>query len=312
MNMSIKRLAVLSVAAAAITVPCRASNAQAKPLVSIDGSSTVFPITEAVAEEFQIANKGAVNVTVGVSGSGGGFKKFCAGETDISNASRPIKQKEIDLCKAAGIDFTEIPVARDALTVVINKNNGAVSSMTLDELKKLWSADTSPKVTTWSQIRPGLPNEKISLYGPGTDSGTFDYFTEEILGKEGNSRSDYVASEDDNILVQGVANDKFSLGYFGFAYYLENQDKIKPVAIDSGNGPVLPSSETVENGSYTPLSRPLFIYVSTKSLKKPEVKAFVEYYLDNAKELSSEVGYVPLKPAEYANYKSEIIKKASK
>lgn len=309
MNMSIKHLAILGVTAsiATATLPSLSANAQTK-LITIDGSSTVFPITEAVAEEFQIENKGKINVTVGVSGSGGGFKKFCAGEIDISDASRPIKQKEIDLCKAKNIDFIEIPVARDALTVVVNKSNPYISSMTIEELKKLWSADTSPAITTWNQIRPYWPNQKISLYGPGTDSGTFDYFTEEVLGKGGNSRSDYVASEDDNILVQGVSRDKNALGYFGFAYYLENKDIIKPVAIDSGNGPVKPAPETVMDGSYTPLSRPLFIYVSTTALKKPEVKSFVKYYLDNAAALSAEVGYIPLGSSEYAKSKDSVKK----
>ena len=201
------------------------------------------------------------------------------------------------------------------MTVVVNKENSAISSITIDKLKKLWSASASPKITTWSQLYPSNPSlagKKVTLYGPGTDSGTFDYFTEEVLGKEGNSRFDYVASEDDNILVQGVANDKYALGYFGYAYYLENKNKIKAVAIDSGNGPVFPSAENVESGKYTPLARPLFIYVSSNSLKKPEVKEFVNYYLDNASTLSSEVGYIPLKPSEYANYKTEILKKASR
>ncbi|MCM1985266.1 PstS family phosphate ABC transporter substrate-binding protein [Lyngbya confervoides] len=307
-----KRFTLIGVAIAAFTlavVPSLEATAQSAKLIQIDGSSTVFPITEAVAEEFQAKNRGKINVTVGVSGSGGGFKQFCAGEIDIANASRPIKSAEMDLCKQNGIKYVEIPVARDALTVVINQNNPFVDMMTIEELKKLWSSETNPKVTTWSQIRPGWPNQKISLYGPGTDSGTFDYFSEEVLGKGGSSRADYVASEDDNLLVQGVSRDKNALGYFGFAYYLENKDLIKAVPIDSGAGPVVPSSETVENSTYTPLSRPLFIYVSDQALNRPEVSSFIGFYLDNAADLSSEVGYVPLSSSDYAAARTNVTQK---
>jgi phosphate transport system substrate-binding protein len=259
--------------------------------VEIDGSSTVFPITEAVAEEFQAANPDVL-VTVGVSGTGGGFKKFGAGETDISNASRPIKDKEAAAAKEKGIEPIELPVAFDGLSVIVNLQNDFVDYLTVEELNKIWAPDS--KVTKWSEVRAGWPDEEIKLYGPGTDSGTFDYFTEVINGEGGASRSDYNASEDDNTLVTGVSGDKYSLGYFGYAYYIENQDKLKIVPIDGGNGPVVPTEETINDGSYAPLSRPIFIYVSNKSLERPEVKAFVEYYLTVGRELVSEVGYIQL------------------
>lgn len=294
-------------ASIAIAVP----SSLATPLVLIDGSSTVFPITEAVAEEYQTATSGKVNVTVGVSGSGGGFKKFCAGETDISNASRPIKTEEIALCKKAGIRFIELPVATDALTIVVNKNNSWISSITTEELKKLWSPDTNPPIKKWSDLRSGLPNQPIALYGPGTDSGTFDYFTETITGGTGKIRTDFTASEDDNILVQGVSRDQYSLGYFGYAYYIENLDRIKSLAVDAGKGQgsVAPSPDSVISQKYKPLSRPLFIYVSQKSLAKSEVKAFVDYYLNNAATLASEVGYVALPSDAYANAKANFAAK---
>jgi phosphate transport system substrate-binding protein len=243
--------ALMSLAIAPVSV-------QAAGAVKIDGSSTVFPITEAVAEEFQKTNKG-VQVSVGVSGTGGGFKKFCAGETDISNASRPIKQEEIDSCKAKGIRFVELPIAIEALTVVVNPQNNWVDKLTVSELKKIWEPNSVVK--TWSQVRAGFPNQPIALYGPGTDSGTFDYFTEAIVGKSKSSRADYTASEDDNILVQGVSKDKNALGYFGFSYYKENQQRLKAVAVDAekGKGAVIPSPQSVTDGSYIPLTRPLFI-----------------------------------------------------
>jgi phosphate transport system substrate-binding protein len=259
--------------------------------IKIDGSSTVFPITEAVAEEFQIANPDTL-VTVGVSGTGGGFEKFGRGETDISNASRPIKDKELAAAKEKGIDPIEIPVAFDGLTVVVNSANDFVDHLTVEELNKIWAPDSTVK--KWSEVREGWPPEEIKLYGPGTDSGTFDYFTEVINGESGASRTDYNPNEDDNILVQGVAGDKYSLGYFGYAYYVENQNKLKAVPIDGGNGPVAPTDETINNGTYSPLSRPIFIYVSNKSLDRPEVKAFVEFYLTEGRELVSEVGYIQL------------------
>jgi phosphate transport system substrate-binding protein len=236
--------------------------AQAAALVKIDGSSTVFPITEAVAEDFQKAKRGAVNVTVGISGTGGGFKKFCRGQIDIANASRPILKKEMDECKASGVQYVEMPVAFDALTVVINPRNDWSKNITVEELKKIWEPAAQGKITKWNQVNASWPDEAFKLYGPGSDSGTFDYFTEAVVGKAKSSRGDFTASEDDNVLVQGVASDKNGLGFFGFAYYIENQKKLKAVGVDGGKGPVLPSMKTVEDGSYQPLSRPIFIYVN--------------------------------------------------
>ncbi|KPK79687.1 MAG: hypothetical protein AMS25_11595 [Gemmatimonas sp. SM23_52] len=264
--------------------------------VRIDGSSTVFPITEAVAEEFQKGHQ-AVRVTVGISGSGGGFKKFCARETDVSDASRPIKGSELETCQAAGIDPMEIVVGYDGLSVVVNPENDFVSCLTVDELKRIWQPGSS--VRTWRDVRPDWPAEEIVLYGPGTDSGTFDYFTEAIVGEEDASRPDFTASEDDNVLVQGVTGDRYSLGYFGYAYYAENTDKLKLVSIDGGAGCVAPTPETVQSGEYTPLSRPLFIYVNQGALTRPEVKSFVRYYLTHASELVPQVGYVALSADRY-------------
>jgi phosphate transport system substrate-binding protein len=266
-------------------------------MVTIDGSSTVFPISEAMAEEFQIANRG-VRVTVGISGTGGGFKKFCSGETDISDASRPIKQSEVELCRENGIDPMEIPVAWDGLTVVRNPANDWATCMTVDELKRVWQPGSS--ITRWSQVRSGWPEEEIKLYGPDTDSGTFDYFTKAIVGEEDASRDDYTASADDNVLVVGVAGDRGSLGYFGYAYYEESSDVLAAVAVDNGEGCVLPDRETIENGTYAPLSRPMFIYTKAQALAKPQVRAFLQFYLDNATTLVSEVGYVPLADQRYA------------
>ncbi len=287
------------------TVPVVAAD----KLVQIDGSSTVYPITEAVAEEFQKANKG-LKVTVGISGTGGGFKKFCRGETDISDASRPISKKEMDACKQAGIKYIELPVAFDALTVVVNKNNTWLNSITVDELKKMWEPAAQGKVLKWSDVNPKWPNEKLVLFGPGADSGTFDYFTDAINGKEKASRGDFTASEDDNVLVQGVSRDKHALGYFGFAYYVENKDKLKAVPVVGKSGKaVMPSLEAVMDGTYQPLARPIFIYVSEKSMDKPEVRSFVEFYMQNATGLVKEVGYVPLTKQNYdvalKNFKSK-------
>ena len=273
-----------------------------KGTVKVDGSSTVFPITEAVAEEFgKVKEHRRVRVTVGVSGTGGGFKKFLAGETDINDASRPIKQKEIDKAKKNGVKYIELPVAYDGLSVVVNKKNTWVDYLTVAELHKIWKPGSTVK--TWKDIRSNWPDQKIQLYGPGTDSGTFDYFTEVINGKSQVSRSDFTKSEDDNVLVKGVAGDKGSLGYFGFAYYVENKDKLKVVPIKQGNKkPVAPTMTTINNGSYAPLSRPIFIYVNLKSAKKPEVRKFIRFYLKNAKELVKEVGYVPLLDQDYQKH----------
>lgn len=275
---------------------------EAKPslagLVKVDGSSTVFPITEAVAEEFR-RDHPQVNVTVGVSGTGGGFKKFARGEIDISDASRPIQAEEAEQCRQAGIEYIELPIAYDALTVVVNPKNTWCEAMTVEELKRLWEPEAQGKITKWSQIRPGWPDKEIKLLGPGVDSGTYDYFTEAIVGKEHASRGDFVPSEDDNVLVQGVSQDPYALAYFGYAYYEENRDRVKAVAIDNGSGPVAPSEETLRNGTYQPLSRPLFIYVNRAAADRSEVEAFVEFYLSQAKNLVREVGYFPLSEEAY-------------
>ncbi|SFN90097.1 PstS family phosphate ABC transporter substrate-binding protein [Nitrosospira briensis] len=277
-----------------------ANIANAGSMVKIDGSSTVYPITEAVAEDFQNAKKGAVRVTVGISGTGGGFKKFCRGETDIVNASRPILQKEMEDCKKAGVQYVEMPVAFDALTVVVNPRNNWSKAITVAELKKIWEPAAQGNITRWSQVNPAWPDEPLKLYGAGADSGTFDYFTEAIVGKAKSSRGDFTASEDDNVLVQGVASDKNALGFFGFAYYVENQKKVKAVPVDGGKGPVHPSAKTVEDGSYAPLSRPIFIYVNIKSAERPEIRQFVEFYMKNAPDLVKEVKFFPLPVQAYA------------
>lgn len=265
--------------------------------ISADGSSTVFPITEAMAEEFGKEHQGKVRVKVGLSGTGGGFKRFCAGETDISNASRPIKDSEKEICQQNQVTYVEIPVAYDGLSIIVNPKNTFVQCLTVAELKKVWEPGSTVK--TWADVRRGFPNQAIKLYGPGTSSGTFDYFTEEINGKQGASRADYTASEDDNVLVQGVEGDANSLGYFGFAYYQENAQRLKLVPVDGGSGCVTPSNETIKNGTYKPLSRPLYIYVTTKAMQRPEVDAFVEYFLNHAPELVPQVGYVPLESGQY-------------
>lgn len=272
-------------------------------LIKIDGSSTLFPVTEAVAEEFQKANQGKVQVTVGISGTGGGFKKFTRGEIDVANASRPILKEEMDQAKANGIEFIELAVAFDALTVVVHPQNTWVTSLTIEELKKVWQPEAQDKIMTWDQIRPDFPKEKIALFGAGADSGTFDYFTDAVVGKAKSSRGDYTGSEDDNVLVQGIEGNKFALGYLPFAYYEPHKDRMKAVSIQWDKNkvkePVLPSLENVLAGTYNPLSRPLFIYVSKKSLEKPEVRQFVEYYLKNAATLAKEVKYLPLPEKAY-------------
>ena len=291
--------------AAAIGVSGLVAHAQ-NSLIAIDGSSTVFPITEAMAEEFMGANPD-VNISVGVSGTGGGFQKFCAGETVISDASRPIKDSEKELCAAAGIEYEVIPVAYDAITVVVNPANDWAATLTTDELQKIWAPASEGSITNWNQVNPDFPDAPLNLYGPGTDSGTFDYFTDEINGEEGASRADYTASEDDNVLVLGVSRDQNALGYFGMSYYLENADSLKAVGIasdDTDVEPVIPSQETIEE--YMPLAREIFFYVNKAAMaSRPEVKSFVEFYLDKAEETTdniiSEVGYVPLPASSYAN-----------
>ncbi|MFP5463225.1 MAG: PstS family phosphate ABC transporter substrate-binding protein [Gammaproteobacteria bacterium] len=275
-----------------------AGTAHAAGLIEIDGSSTVYPVTEAVAEEFQKVS-GGTKVTVGISGTGGGFKRFCRGEIDISDASRPILREEMILCAQAGVKYYELPVAYDALTVVVGKNNTFVDYLTVEELKKMWEPAAQGKVTNWKQIRDSFPDMPLKLAGPGADSGTFDYFTEAVMAKAKSSRGDYQASEDDNVIVQFVSRDKGALGYFGLAYYEENKDKLKavPIKANASAPAVVPSLETVNNSSYQPLSRPIFIYVKEKAKARPEVREFVEFYLKNGGELAKEVGYVDL-PAE--------------
>ena len=293
----VKALSLAALVAAAFSTSSHAAD----KIVKIDGSSTVYPITEAVAEDFQKQKK--IKVTVGISGTGGGFKKFCRGETDISNASRPILQKEIDICKEAGIQFIELPIAYDALTIVVSPKNDWVKSLTVAELNKMWAPSAQGSVKSWKQINAAYPDKPLKLFGPGADSGTFDYFTEAIVGKAKSSRGDYTASEDDNVLVNGVAGDAGGLGYFGYAYYEENQDKLRavPIVATGKTAGVLPSPETVKDGTYQPLARPIFIYVNaTAAAFKPEVKAFVDYYLANAPTLVKEVKYVPLPSNEYA------------
>jgi phosphate transport system substrate-binding protein len=278
--------------------------------VKIDGSSTVFPITEAVAEDFQKSKKGAIRVTVGISGTGGGFKKFCRGETDISNASRPILKAEMEECRKAGIEYMEMPVAYDALTVVINPKNNFIKSMTVAELKKIWEPSAQGKITHWNQVNPAWPNSPIKLFGAGADSGTFDYFTEAINGKSKASRGDFTASEDDNVLVQGVQRDVNALGYFGYAYYAENREKLKavPIVEKDGKPAVSPSLETVINGTYQPLARPIFIYVNAKSAAKPEVREFIQFFNQHGEKLTKEVKYVPL-PSKAYSYNLEVLSK---
>jgi phosphate transport system substrate-binding protein len=303
--MSALRLSLLSTLIVAGLAACGSQPDQATTpaaqVVQIDGSSTVYPISEAIAEEFQIQNQGSYKVTVGVSGTGGGFKKFCRGELDIANASRPIQKSEMETCAAAGIKYFELPIAYDALTVVVNPQNSFLSTASVEQLKQIWAPESQGTITRWNQIDPSWPDAEFKLYGAGSDSGTFDYFTEAVVGKAKSSRGDYTASEDDNTLVQGVAQDVNALGYFGYAYYAENQDKLKAVAIATAAGApgVLPSDATVIDGSYVPLARPMFIYVSEKSLARAEVKAFIDFYFANIAELAREVRYVPLPQEAY-------------
>ncbi|WP_319244172.1 PstS family phosphate ABC transporter substrate-binding protein [uncultured Propionivibrio sp.] len=279
-------------------------------VVKVDGSSTVYPITEAVAEDFQKAKKNAVKVTVGISGTGGGFKKFCRGEIDVSDASRPILKAEMEACKQAGIQYYELPVAFDAITVVVNPKS-FLKDISVEQLKAMWEPAAQGKVSKWNQINPAWPDAPIKLFGPGADSGTFDYFTEAVVGKAKSSRGDYTASEDDNVLVQGISRDVNAIGYFGYAYYAENTSKLKALAVveKAGKAGVAPSEKTVLDGSYQPLSRPIFIYVNAKSYEKPEVKEFVEYYMKEGAKLSKEVKYVPLPAKAYTVNLEHIAKK---
>ncbi len=272
--------------------------------IKIDGSSTVYPITEAVAEEFRV-DQPDVKVTVGVSGTGGGFKKFGRGEIDINDASRLIKEAESAICAESNIKFVDLKIAYDGLLIIVNKENSWVDHFTVEELKKIWEPEAQGKITRWNQIRSTWPAEEFHLYGPGVASGTYDYFTEAIVGKSGSSRGDYTASEDDNVLVQGIAGDKNGIAFFGLAYYEENKEQLKLVGVDNGKGPVVPSIETVKNGTYAPLARPIYIYVSDVAAKRAEVTNFVNFYLTNAPTLVPDVGYISLTDDEY---KSEIEK----
>jgi phosphate transport system substrate-binding protein len=301
--------------ASALVATTTLASAELTGDVKLDGSSTVYPISEAVGEEFQIANP-KTRVTIGVSGTGGGFKRFCAGETDISNASRPIKPTEVDACATAKIGYIELPIAYDGLAVLANPANDWLDCMTPAELKKLWEPAAQRTVTRWNQIRATWPDEEIHLFGPGADSGTYDYFAEAIVGKDVGTRGDFQASEDDNVLVQGIAGDKLALGFFGLAYYEENKDKLKLIAIDDGDsengtGCIKPTQVTVENGTYQPLSRPLFIYVRTTSADRPEIDAFVDFYFDNATDLISEVGYIPFPPDAYTLVRTRFEKRVT-
>jgi phosphate transport system substrate-binding protein len=310
---------VIFILAAAVLTSCgggntsgegKDSSAAKASSIQIDGSSTVYPITEIIAEEFEAANAG-LKVVAGESGTGGGFKKFVRAEIDIADASRPISKKEDSACKAAGIEYVELPVAFDGLAVVVNPQNTWANDITVKELQMLWAPEAQGKITKWSQIRKGWPNENINLYGAGTASGTFDYFTEAIVGKAKSCRGDYNPSEDDNILVKGISTDKYALGFFGYHYYKANKEKLKVLAIDdqkdeNGKGAIVPSEETILNATYQPLSRPLFIYVSKKSLEKAEVKNFAGFFLDNAAKFVPETGYIPLTAEIYSKAKARL------
>ena len=296
---NLSRFVVIALLTGAAMFPHGFAGAQPPSLVKIDGSSTVFPITEAVSEEFQKQDRGVARVTVGISGTGGGFKKFCRGETDIQDASRPIMAVEIAACKQQGVQYYELPVAFDAMALVVSRQNSWVDSLSVAELKAMWEPPAQGKITRWNQIRATWPDAPLKLFGAGSDSGTFDYFTEAIVGKAKASRGDYTASEDDNTLVQGIANDKHALGYIPFAYYEPNSKRLKAVAVDAGRGGVLPSRQTVESGTYQPLARPIFIYVSKQSAGRPEVRRFVDFYLTHAADLVAQVKYVPLPKEAY-------------
>ena len=274
--------------------------AQETQSIRIDGSSTVYPITNKIVEEYRAVQTKPVDIEVNFSGTGGGFDKFCSGETDINNASRPIQQEEMKACREAGVAYIELPIAFDALTVVVNPANNWLSSITTEELAKIWSPDAEGKITRWNQVRPSFPDQPLELYAPGEDSGTFDYFTEAIVGEAGASRSDVTKSEDDDVLVEGVSQDPNALGYFGLAYYEQQAQQMKAVAVDSGEGAVMPSTETVEQARYQPLARPLFIYINAATARENEALVrFAEFYLENAPQVASEVGYIPLPEEAY-------------
>ncbi len=300
--MNILKFAGVAIATLAISTSALAQQAFT---IQIDGSSTVFPLAEAVAESFQQQTQGRVRVTVGESGTGGGFRKFCRGETHISNASRPISTSEMATCRAAGIQYVEIPVAFDALTVVVHPSN-PLRSITTAQLRRIWEPDAQGRITNWRQVDPSFPDLALSLYGPGTASGTFDYFTEAVNGRSRASRSDYTPSEDDNVIVQGVASNQGAMGYFGLAYYEENRSRLRALSIDSGNGPVEPSVANAENGTYAPLSRPMFIYINAAALRRPQVQQFAQYFVNNAARYAQQVDYVPLPASAYQTYMQRV------
>jgi phosphate transport system substrate-binding protein len=294
------RSRLLSLGSVLLLTACSQANSQEPQSIKIDGSSTVYPITAAIVEEYNAQAKSPAQASIDFSGTGGGFRKFCAGETDISNASRPIQQDEMEACRQAGIRYIELPVAFDALVVVVNAKNDWVESLTTEELKTIWEPSAEQKITRWQQIRADFPDAPLTLYGPGEDSGTFDYFTEAITGEASVSRRDYVASEDDTILVTGIAQDPNALGYFGLSYYEQNQNQLKALAIDSGKGAIIPSRQAVENAEYQPLARPLFIYVNAAAAQKnPTLEQFIKFYLDRAPEIVSDIGYIPLTEEAY-------------
>ena len=296
------KAAAISAAVFAMASGSAFAQAAGQPFtIQIDGSSTVFPLSEAVAEGFQQQTQGRVRVTVGESGTGGGFRKFCRGEIHIAGASRPIRTSEMATCAAGGVQYVEIPVAFDGLTVVVNNSN-PIRSMTVQELRRLWEPAAQGRIANFNQINPSFPNQQIQLFGPGSASGTFDYFTEAVNGTARASRTDYTPSEDDNVIVQGVVNNPGGLGYFGLAYYEENRSRLHAISIDNGNGPVAPSAANVLNGTYSPLSRPLFIYVSAAALRRPQVSQFVQYYINNAGASAQRVGYVQLPASAYQTY----------
>ncbi len=280
-----------------------ATGGGASGAIVIDGSSTVAPLATILAEKFEAANPDT-RVTVGTSGTGGGFEKFCAGETDVSNASRAIKDEEIALCGDGGVEYAELLVANDGIAIVVNPENDWATCLTVDQLATIWGPAAT--ATSWKDIDPSFPDEPLKLYGPGTDSGTFDFFTDAINGEEGASRTDYSPSEDDNVTIQGVTGEKGGMGYFGLSYYEENKDQLKLIQVDGGNGCVTPSAETVQAGEYTPLSRPLFMYFSAKAAERPEVKAFAEFFLANQEDLNSEALFVPLSGEQIGAVEAEV------
>ena len=287
-SLSWKAWGVAFFCSSALLVACGAGT------TDIDGSSTVFPISEAMVEDWGDSIGGSARLVIGISGTGGGFKKFCSGDTDINDASRPIKASEVEKCADEGVEFIELPVAIDGLTVGVNPDNDFVECVTMDELHIMWQPEAEGEIHSWNQVRNEWPEEEMRLYGPGVDSGTFDYFTETVNGESQASRGDFTSSERDNVLVQGIAGDKGSLGYFGYSYFVENQAKLKMVGVDAGDGCVYPNDETINNGTYSPLSRPLFIYVSKESWAKQDVKDFVSYYVSYERaDLLKELGFVP-------------------